>query len=64
MSISDMFPTREIINEKKGRRFAAGVCLNCGFKPCCCAIPKWVARLKLPDGLRRFKKRPKGVLPK
>jgi hypothetical protein len=56
-------------NEKKGRRFAADVCVNCGLSPCCCAVPKWIARYKqdhagLPQGVRRFKKRPKGVRPK
>jgi hypothetical protein len=66
MSISDMFPTRDIINEKRGRRMADGKCINCGLMPCLCAIPKWIARCSnerngLPQGVRRFKKRPKGA---
>lgn len=52
------------VYDKKARRRAADVCVKCGFRPCCCAIPKDVARRALPDGMRRFKKRPKGVLPK
>lgn len=53
-----------IVVEKKLARMAAKVCVNCGLKPCCCAIPKWTAQRKsLPDGMRRFKKRPKGVSP-
>ena len=68
MSISDMFPTREIINEKKGRRFAAGVCLNCGLSPCCCAVPKWIARYQqdhagLPQGGAKVQKAPEGSFP-
>lgn len=55
----------ELITNKKLVRIAAKVCMNCGFNPCFCAIPKWVAkRASLPNGMRRFKKRPKGVLPK
>jgi hypothetical protein len=55
----------ELITNKKLARMGQGVCINCGLKPCCCAIPKWTARNKsLPKGMRRFKKRPKGVIPK
>jgi len=43
----------------------AGVCMNCGLSPCACAIPKWTAQRKnLPIGMRRFKKRPRGIAPK
>lgn len=50
----------ELITEKKLRRMASGLCINCGLAPCKCAIPKWTARkAELPVGLRRFKKRTK-----
>jgi hypothetical protein len=53
---------------KKRARAAAGLCVNCGVKkPCACAVPKrrfrkwgfsiWGALL--PEGIRRFKRRPK-----
>jgi len=58
------FPTSEIINAKRGRRYAKGHCLHCGYKPCVCAVPKQIAARKqfgegLPAGIRRFKRRPK-----
>jgi hypothetical protein len=51
----------EIVVSKKLRRNAKDVCIECGFKPCCCAVPKSVRRRSpLPGGTRKYKRRPKG----
>ena len=55
--------------EKRMARADAGLCLDCGLNPCCCAIPKRKFRFgrwrfshsysDLPIGIKRYKRRPK-----
>ena len=40
------------LNDKRGTRLSAGVCINCGHNPCTCRIPKRWARY-LPVGITR-----------
>jgi hypothetical protein len=61
-SRTDLMPNHEIVVSKKLRRMAANVCLECGYRPCCCAVPKSVRLLNpLPIGMRKYKRRPKEV---
>lgn len=51
------FETSAIIFAKKGRRKVAGLCVNCGQFPCCCAIPKFKCQRKpLPSGTQDIAK--------